>query len=403
MKKAELLAPAGDGESLRAALRFGADAVYIGGEMLQLRSEKASFNREELLDAVQYTHQSGKKIYVTVNSFPTDQELDALPEYAQFLQKAGVDALIVSDLGSISVIKRAAPNLTIHVSTQANCCNAEAAKVYGRLGAKRIVLAREMTLEQIRALRQRLPTDLELEVFVHGAMCMAYSGRCLISSYLNQRSGNRGECTQPCRWGYALMEQKRPGEYFPIEENGAKTAILSSHDLCCIDFLDQLSEAGVVSFKIEGRMKSANYVATVVNAYRHALDEDVVLPLLKRELHSVSHRPFSSGFYFGNEQKTPYNDGIYRSDCVFAAVVIRKTAEGYLIEQRNRFAVGDELERLTPNRVGDVIRVTALYDEMHLPVEDAKLVQQRLTLICNGELEVGDILRLRRQVDERPF
>lgn len=395
MKEVELLAPAGDEESLRASLRFGANAVYIGGEMLQLRSDQAAFDRHSLVNAVAMVHQAHRKLYVTVNSFPTDRELELLPEYSLFLQKAGVDAVIVSDLGSIAVIKKAAPDLAIHVSTQANCCNSQAATVYYQLGAQRVVLAREMTLEQIARLRDKTPPDLELEAFVHGAMCMAYSGRCLISSYLNGRSGNRGECTQPCRWGYALMEQKRPGEYFPVEENNGKTAILSSHDLCCIDFLDQIANAGVSSFKIEGRMKSANYVATVVNAYRHAIDGDVRIDLLKRELNSVSHRPFSSGFYFGREQTNPYNDGVYRSDCRFVAVVMGKSADGYIVQQRNRFSVGDELERVSPDTVGEKVRVLALFNEAHEPVTDAKLVEEKLTLVCDSVLEPGDILRLR--------
>lgn len=395
MQKPELLAPAGDWECLVASLRFGADAVYIGGELLQLRAEKAAFSREEIVQAAALTHEKGKKLYVTVNSFPKNEELEPLRDYAQFLYDAGVDAVIVSDLGAISVIKDSVPDLPIHVSTQANCCNWASADVYYRMGAQRIVLAREMSLSEIAQLREKVPQQLELEAFVHGAMCMAYSGRCLLSSFMNGRSGNRGECTQPCRWSYYLMEQKREGEFFPIEEGERATAILSSHDLNCLSFLPELQKAGIVSFKIEGRMKTANYVATVVNAYRHAIDGDTPLPLLQREVESVSHRPFSSGFYFGELVKNHNNDGQYHADCRFAGVVVGQIAGGYLVQQRNLFRVGDLLERVTPGVIGQSFTVDALADNKGNAITAAKLVGQVVAVYTDAPLLVGDFLRLR--------
>ena len=272
MNQLELLAPAGDLECLRTALRFGADAVYVGGPQMQLRAGSVGFSMDDLAEAVREAHALNRRLYVTVNAFASNSEIDALSDYAQALKALGADAVIVSDLGAIAAIRRAAPDLDVHVSTQANCLNYAAAQVYADLGATRVVLGREMSLTEIAELRAKTPASLELEAFVHGAMCMAYSGRCMISAYLAGRSANRGACAQSCRWTYHLMEEKRPGQFFPVEEDDRGTTILSSLDLCCIDFLDRIAAAGVTSFKIEGRMKSPYYVATVVNAYRKRLD-----------------------------------------------------------------------------------------------------------------------------------
>ncbi|MBQ6164081.1 MAG: U32 family peptidase [Clostridia bacterium] len=395
MLKTELLAPAGDPECIEAALRFGADAVYLGGEILQLRAQKAAFDRAGIRRASETVHAAGKKLYVTVNCFMRTDEIPALSEYGRFLHDAGVDAAIVSDIGAVDVLKKNVPDLPIHISTQANCRNAAAANVYYNMGAERVVLAREMSLDEIAELRAGTPKALELESFVHGAMCMAYSGRCLISSYMNGRSGNRGECTQPCRWNYYLVEQIRPGEYFEVEENGETSAILSSHDLNCIDFIDRIADAGVSSFKIEGRMKTAYYVATVVNAYRRRLDGSTELDALQKELSSVSHRPFSSGFYFGETVKNHFNDGAYRSDCLFAGVVVGKTDGGVLVQQRNRFRRGDELEVLSPDSFGASFRVGEMFSPEGEPIEDAKLVAQIVTVKTDMALSVGDFLRIR--------
>ncbi|MBQ3575315.1 MAG: U32 family peptidase, partial [Clostridia bacterium] len=297
----ELLSPAGDLERLETALRFGADAVYCGGPMLQLRSGNVGFTMESLAIGVKKCHEKGKKIYVTVNAFANNSEVDAVSDYARALYDMGVDAVIVSDLGLISQIRRSVPKLPVHVSTQANCLNYAAANAYYDMGVKRIVLGREMSLKEIRELRKRIPDDLELEAFVHGAMCMSYSGRCMISAYLTDRSANRGACTQSCRWKFHLTEETRPGEFFPVVEDERGTTILSSFDMNCIDFLDQIMEAGVVSFKLEGRMKSPFYVATVTNAYRKRIDGILSgtatkesVQLLRRELCAASHRPYAS-------------------------------------------------------------------------------------------------------------
>ena len=255
-RKLELLSPAGDMACLEAALRFGADAVYVGGPRLQLRAGTAGFSMDELARAARAAHALGKRLYVAVNAFPTNREIDALGDYAQALQAAGADAAIVADLGAVATMRRCAPGLPVHISTQANCLNYAAARAYHDMGASRVVLGREMTLNEIAELRQKTPPALELEAFIHGAMCMAWSGRCMISAYLTGRSANRGACAQSCRWKYRLEEEKRPGEYFPVEEDAGGMTILSSFDLNCIDFLDRIIDAGVISFKIEGRMKT---------------------------------------------------------------------------------------------------------------------------------------------------
>lgn len=395
MSYPELLAPAGDMECLRTAIHFGADAVYIGGPFLQLRSDHVGFTKETILEAVTYAHKHHVKLYVTVNCFARNSEIDAAEEYAKYLEKIHVDAVIVSDIGLISAIHRAAPDLDIHVSTQANCMNYEAANVYHSMGATRVVLAREMTLDEIIEFRKKIPEDMEIEAFVHGAMCMAYSGRCMISSYLANRSGNRGECTQPCRWMYSLMEEKRPGEYFPVFEDEKGTAILSSHDMCAVGFLDKIRDAGVVSFKIEGRMKTPLYVGTVVNAYRHAIDGDLPMSDIESELDSISHRPYSSAFYFGEMKHDHSNNGLYIQKCKFAGKVLSWENGIATIEQRNNFHVGDTLEIVSPINTGKKFEVSAIMDENGNMQEDAKLVQQILKIPCPYELLPEDMVRLR--------
>lgn len=398
MLKSELLAPAGDFESLNAALRFGADAVYIGGDMLQLRAGKAGFTRENIVKAVEKTHNCGKKIYITVNSFTKNCEIEPLREYAKFLYDAGADAAIVSDIGAVSVIKKSAPDLAVHISTQANCCNWASAEVYYNMGAERVVLAREMTIDEIAELRDKAPKKLELEAFVHGAMCMSYSGRCILSSFINGKSGNRGECTQPCRWSYYLVEQKRPNEYFQIEESEKATTILSSNDLNCIEFLDDIARAGVCSFKIEGRMKTAYYVATVINAYRHKMDGYANTDILLKELKSVSHRPFSSGFYFNELSHNHYNDGAYHSDCLFTGVVLGKNKNGFTVQQRNMFRTGDILEVVTPDEIGKEFEVKGILDSNGNETDRARLVGEEVTVIADTELKQGDFLRIRKNM-----
>lgn len=395
MKRPELLAPAGDMECLETAIHFGADAVYIGGPLLQLRADNVGFDRDGIKNAVKYAHSKGVKLYVTVNCFAKNEEIDAAADYAQFLYESGVDAVIVSDIGLIAEIHKAAPNLEIHVSTQANCQNFGAAKVYWEMGAKRVVLGREMTLDEIIEFRKRIPEEMEIEAFVHGAMCMSYSGRCMISSYLVNRSGNRGGCAQPCRWSYHLVEQKRPNEFFQVVEDDKGTAILSSHDMCAVSFLDKLEAAGICSYKIEGRMKTPFYVATAVNAYRHAIDGDIPMETIERELDSISHRPYSSAFYFGEMKHSHGNSGAYIQKCLFIGKVLDYSDGFVTIEQRNNFKPGDELEVISPSCTGEKFTVTEIFDMDGNSREDARLIQQILRLPCPIKLNKGDLLRKR--------
>ena len=398
----ELLAPAGDMERMQTALRFGADAVYVGGPMLQLRSGNVGFDMETLKKATQAAHDAGKKLYVTVNAFANNAEVGAVPDYARALEALGADAVIAADLGVIAAVREATPNLPVHVSTQANCINLRAAAVYAELGVKRVVLGREMPLCDIRAMRDYLSDDVELEAFVHGAMCMAYSGRCMISAYLTGRSANRGACAQSCRWKYHLMEETRPGEYFPVEEDEHGTTILSSFDLNCMGFLDELMDVGVTSFKIEGRMKSPFYVATVVRAYRRRIDSilagtasDAETELLQRELCAASHRPYSSGFYFGELKKHAPDDGVYLQQTRFVAVVKRVLGTRIEIELRNRIFEGDLIEILSPDSLGASFVAHGLRDIDGNAVNAATRPSELYSMDCDAPIFAGDLLRIR--------
>ena len=403
MPQYELLAPAGDMERLEAALRFGADAVYLGGPKLQLRAGNVAFTMEALAEAARRAHGAGKKLYVTVNAFPTNAEVAEIGDYARALKAAGADAAIVADLGAIAAIRAAVPALDVHVSTQANCVNYMAARVYHDMGATRVVLGREMTLEQIAELRARTPDSLELEAFVHGAMCMAWSGRCMISAYLTDRSANRGGCAQPCRWNYHLMEQKRPGEFFPVEEDARGMTILSSFDMNCLDFLDQIMAAGVTSFKIEGRMKSPYYVATVTNAYRRRIDDilgGTASPertaLLQRELNAVSHRSYASGFYFGAMKKHAPDDGSYSQDCTFVGVVRQALPGGRVrVEQRNRIRAGDVIEVLSPYSLGAHFTAENMTGPDGALMDVVNVPRTLFDMDAPPGIEPGDILRIR--------
>ncbi len=403
MRPLELLSPAGSPEALRAALRFGADAVYVGGPRLQLRAGAAGFSMDALADAAREVHARGRKLYVTVNAFPNNREIDALGDYAQSLFALGADAAIVADLGAIAAMRRAAPGLPIHVSTQANCLNYAAARAYWDMGATRVVLAREMTLDQIAELRAKTPAALELEAFVHGAMCMAYSGRCLISAYLTGRSANRGGCAHSCRWNYALVEEKRPSEYLPVEEDAGGTTILSSFDLNCLDFLDQIIDAGVTSFKLEGRMKTPYYVATVTNAYRRRIDGILAgtatpesVARLRRELDAASHRAYASGFYFGAMKQHAPDDGTYSSDCIFVGTVTARLPGGRIrVELRNRVRAGDMLEVLSPNALGLSFPAARLTDAEGNPIPEATVPMALYDMDGADTVEAGDLLRIR--------
>ncbi len=342
----ELLAPAGGIEQLEAAVRFGADAVYLATERFGMRARAANFALEDIPAAVAWAHERGVKVHVTCNILMHDSDIDELPEYFAALDAANVDALIIGDMGAAALSRIHAPRTQLHVSTQASVANAEAAKVWHSLGASRIVCAREMSLEDIAQLRERIPPELELEAFAHGAMCMAVSGRCLISSYLTGRSGNKGHCTQPCRWNYTLEEEKRPGVHFPIEQDESGTFIMNAKDLNMLAHLDELRRAGIDSIKIEGRNKKAFFVASVVNAYRHVLDGELA-DRWASELEDVSHRPYSTGFFFGEAEQACDYDGYEQHTLHIADVV--ECHEGTMVARcRNRFEEGDELEVLAP-------------------------------------------------------
>lgn len=366
----EVLAPAGDFERLETAVRYGADAVYLGGKAFGMRAASANFGPEDLKRAVAHCHKHGVKLYLTCNTLPRNHELKQLPEFFQVSREAGVDALIVADIGILMEAKRLVPEIDIHISTQAGVVNYLTANELYRLGAKRVVLARELSLEEIREIRQNTPPELEIECFVHGAMCVSFSGRCLISQYMTHRDANRGECSQPCRWKYHLMEEKRPGEYFPIEERDGGTYLYNARDMCMIDHIPELAEAGITSFKIEGRAKSFYYTACITNAYRTAVDEYLKKPSgyqlpdwLGDEVAKVSHRQYCTGFYFGPpEDGQCYEDGGYiRTYDVVAIVKGFNQETGRLsVIQRNRFFEGDCLEVLAPGMKPWEIIVSAL-------------------------------------------
>ncbi len=357
----ELLSPAGDQERLEMALCYGADAVYLAGKEFGMRAAAGNFENEALVKAVARAHELGRKVYVTVNTLPREDELNRLPGYLSFLQEAGVDALIVADLGVLALAKRFAPAVSLHVSTQFGVVNSATATVLHAMGADTVVLARELSLEEIRRIRANTPSELRLEAFVHGAMCVSFSGRCLLSNYLADRDANRGFCAQPCRWKYSLVEEKRPGQYFDITEDDGGTYIMNANDLCMIEHLQDLADAGVSSFKIEGRMKSAYYTAVITNAYRHAIDaiaeRNEIPAVWVRETEKVSHRPYCTGFYLGKEPGQHYGDGTYSSTAEIVGVVESCEEDGYaVVSQRNRFSLGDELELLCPE--GEPVRFT---------------------------------------------
>lgn len=401
-KKPELLAPAGNMEKLKMAILYGADAVYLGGEAYGLRAQGGNFSREEMAEAARFVHERGKKLYVTVNVYPRNEELAALPEYLRFLQSGGVDAILVSDLGVFSVAREAAPNLPVHISTQANTLNYAAVNAWAHLGAERVVLAREVPLNDIKEIRRRC--NVELEMFVHGAMCISYSGRCLMSNYFTGRDANRGNCAQACRWRYALMEETRPGQYYPVEEDGRGTYIFNSKDLCLMPYLAEIIESGVDSLKIEGRMKSVHYVASVTKAYRMALDayfdapeSFAIDPAWTEELDKVSHRAYTDGFFHGGSPQGAqiYGSSSYTQTSEFVGVVLDyDAAAGFaLVEQRNHFRVGEEIEIFQPQGEGWRQKIVDMKDETGAAIEAAPHPQQRVCISMERPIEKYAILR----------
>lgn len=402
MNKPELLAPAGNFSKLKAAVYYGADAVYIGGKSFSLRALSDNFTDEEIARAVEYAHGKNVKVYVTVNIFAKNSDFDKAKEYFKFLYSVGVDAVLITDIGLIDLCKEVAPHLPIHLSTQANTLNKYAVRAWKNYGLERVVLARELSLSEIAEIRQFVP-DIELEAFAHGAMCISYSGRCLLSNYLNGRDSNRGECVQACRWSYELREKNKGGEYYPIEEDERGSYILNSKDLNMISHIDEMVDAGVISLKIEGRMKSEYYLATVINAYRRAIDEYCKIgdkykenSMFYDELIKTSHRAFTTAYTLGDNCDTVnYSDSQSVGEKQFIAVVTKGTEGGYAeIEMRNRFKKSDVLEILSPSdNFNKTFVVNEMYDEDGNEIVDAKIVQQKIRIKCEYDLREGDILR----------
>jgi putative protease len=412
----ELLSPAGNFEKLKAAISYGADAVYLAGRRFGMRSAADNFTVEELFEAAKYVHERGKKLYLTLNTMPHGDEYAALEEFLYQIKDASIDAVIVADLGVLALVKKVLVNTEIHISTQAGIVSAESALAYVALGAKRLVLARELTLTEIKAIRDALPEDIELEAFIHGSMCVSYSGRCMLSHHLTGRDANRGACTQPCRWNYTIVEEKRPDVPLPIEENELGTFIMSSKDMCTISIIPELISAGINSFKIEGRMKSAYYTAVVTNAYRMAIDEYVKSPdtytfdeRLLRELESVSHREYCTGYYLDMPIDAPQlssTTGYIREKAYFATALcdgeltlperLEYETDGgklYPFIQRNKICIGDSAEIISPNKIGQPFTVRDLYNEKGEPIESAPHPAQKFFVRVPFAVLGGDIIR----------
>jgi len=383
-KKIELLAPAGDMERLQMAAAYGADAVYLAGTTFGMRSFAGNFTPEALKEAVELCHRRGIRVHVTCNTMPRNNEVARLPEWLEYLDSLGVDAIILADVGTLALAAAHAPHVERHISTQASVVNYQSARAWHQLGAKRVILARELSLDEIREIRDKTPPELELEVFAHGAMCVSYSGRCLLSNYMTGRDSNRGACAQPCRYQYALVEEKRPGEYFPIGEDAGGAFILNSRDMCMIDHVPELMDAGLDSLKIEGRAKSAYYAAIVTAAYRHAIDAaqagEPLDPVWRAEVDKVSHRPYSTGFYYGEPgQHTAH--ARYLRDWQVVGVVTSCAPDGAaLCELRNKFAEGDELELVGPGVRPVSFRAEGLTDGDGLPILEARKPQMPFRL-----------------------
>ena len=397
----ELLAPAGDKQKLIMAVHYGADAVYLASKRFGLRTFAGNFELDELKEAVEYAHDHNVKVYVTVNIVPHESDLKDMPEYILYLEKIGVDAVICADLGVISIVRRIAPNLHVHVSTQANITNSESAMVYVNMGVKRLILAREMTLDEIKDLRSKIPAEIELEAFAHGAMCISYSGRCLLSNFFTGRDANRGACVQACRWNYEIREINKE-QYYPIEEDTHGTYILNSKDMCMIDHLDKMRDAGISSIKIEGRMKTEYYVANVVNAYRMALDymknnKEYNLPEeIRNEVFKSSHRDYSEGFFFGNPKQS-LDTSLPVMTHEFIAVVLEDSVNGKAkVEMRNKFFSNDDLELLSKTKNNAIIKIGKIQNLDGEEIEVCNVPKQVVYIQTNLPLKKLEILRRKK-------
>lgn len=401
-KKPELLSPAGSMENLISAVQYGADAVYLAGKIFGMRAAASNFSADELKDAVDYCHSHGVRVYITCNTLPRNDELKELPEFLENCERIGVDAFIISDLGVFSMAKKYAPGVEIHVSTQAGIVNFAAAQAFYEMGAKRIVLARELNIDEVKGIRENIPDDMDIEAFVHGAMCMSFSGRCLLSNYMTGRDANRGECAQPCRWEYYLTEKKRPTEHFEIRQEEKGAFIMNSRDMCLIEHIPELVTAGITSLKIEGRAKSAYYVASVTSAYRRAIDffythpeeklpEDILI-----ETEKISHREYSKGFYFKEEPgQTPESGGYIRKYDVVA--VCEGNEDGFVkLKQRNKFLKGAKADVLEPNRPAYIVSLDEIYDKYMNPIESAPHAEMTVYLKTDEKISKGAYLRVKR-------
>ena len=410
----ELLSPAGNFEKMKAAILYGADAVYLAGNLFGMRSAADNFSEDELCEAVNYAHERGKKVYLTVNTMPRGYEYPNLERYLHSIKDFGIDAMIIADLGVLNTVKRIIPNMEIHISTQASAVSAEVCRAYYELGAKRVVLARELTMDEIMEIKAKIPRELELEAFIHGSMCVSFSGRCTLSNYLTGRDANRGSCTQPCRWNFALVEEKRPDVPLPIMETENGTFILGSKDMCMIEHIPALMESGIDSFKIEGRMKSAYYTAVVTNAYRMAMDAYLkdpknykFDPALIKELGCVSHREYCTGYYFDHpldEANLGTQNGYIRDKAYFATALGEVKIPGgieaenekgrvYPFIQRNKVSCGDLAELISPGKVGRAFMVTDLYSEKGEAIESAPHPSMIFFARVPFEVKQGDIMR----------
>ncbi len=401
-KKMELLSPAGDMERLRMAVAYGADAVYLAGNTFGMRAFAGNFSPEELAGAVRLCRERGVRVHVACNTMPRNDEAERLPEWLEYLNDLKADAVILADVGVLALAKQYAPDVPVHISTQASVTNYRAAQAWHDLGASRVILARELSLDEIREIRARTPPELELEVFAHGAMCVSYSGRCLLSNYMTGRDASRGACAQPCRYQYALMEEKRHGEFFPVFEENGETFILNSKDMCMIDHIPELMEAGIDSIKLEGRAKSAYYAAVVTGAYRHAVDAGLagvpLDPVWRDEVEHISHRHYSTGFFYG--QPGQYTENArYVRDWQVAALVESCAPDGdALLSLRNKFSVGDELELVGPDVRPQALRVERLWDKDGFELTEVRTPQMKFHIKLPRQVPALSMLRRRTEL-----
>lgn len=403
-RKLELLIPASSLEVLKIAVIYGADAVYIGGEAFGLRAKAKNFTLEEMKEGIEFAHAHDCKVYVTANILAHNYDLDGVRQYFKELKQIGPDALIISDPGMFTIAKEELPDIDIHISTQANNTNYMTYQFWWKQGAKRVVSARELSLNEIKQIREHIPDEMEIETFMHGAMCISYSGRCLLSSFMAGRDANRGACTHPCRWKYSIVEESRPGEYMPVYENERGTYIFNSKDLCMIEHIPEMLNAGIDSFKIEGRMKTALYVATVARTYRLAIDEFIQdenlykkrIPFYKSEISKCTYRQYTTGFFFGkpDENTQIYDTNTYIKEYTYLGIVGEQNAQGlYHIEQRNKFSVGETIEVMRPNGDNILVTVKRITDERGVDMESAPHPKQQLYIDLGVKLEQYDVLR----------